>query len=315
MDVGAALRALAERQHGVVASHQARPLGSRHAIEHELGSARWEQIHPSIHRVAGSDRSVEQVAMARLLRAGPGAAMSHHTSLAVWGVDGFDLLPLHVIRMRGSNGVKVAGDGVRVHEARRLPPHHLTVVGSFVVTTPARTAADLAAGMHPARLERIVDGLWVRGLVTHDSLARVVEDLTSRGRRGIRVLRTIVEARGRDHVPPASSLEARLDRVLTDAGIPGVRRQVDVGGEQWAGRTDFRIADTPVLVEAQSERYHAALSAIADDERRRRAIEHAGFVVVEAWDAEIWYRPERVVARVRAALRRSASVAPGHDRV
>ena len=74
------------------------------------------------------------------------------------------------------------------------------------------------------------------------------------------------------------------------------------GGEMWAGRVDFRHEVQPVILEVQSERYHAALSFRRDDEERRARLEDAGFVVVEAWDRQVWHAPGEVRAIANEGL-------------
>jgi very-short-patch-repair endonuclease len=87
------------------------------------------------------------------------------------------------------------------------------------------------------------------------------------------------------------------------AGLGTWRRQVNLGGGRWCGRVDFKHEFRPLVLEVQSERYHAALIDREHDARRRAALEAAGFTVVEIWDIEIWHHRDIVEDRVAAALR------------
>ncbi len=60
----------------------------------------------------------------------------------------------------------------------------------------------------------------------------------------------------------------------------------------------------------QSERYHSALSDQVHDERRRKALETGGFVVVEVWDTQVWHARHDVVAAVRAGIARARAHSP-----
>lgn len=295
---------LARRQHGVIASHQARQCGTPAQLRHEFGRAIWCQEAPQVFGVSGAPRTPEFEAMVRLLRSGPGAVVSHISALWLWGVvagDWFD--PLHVTRMRGTNGVKVRADGISVHETRKMPSSHVTIHRGFPIVVPARALADVSASQPIGRVERWLDRAWSFRLVSHPELVRVLDDLNKRGRRGIRPLLRLVAHRGPDYVPPESGLESRLNSVLARAGLQGVRRQVELGGQAWLARVDFLVDGTRLVIEVQSDLYHASLSAAADDERRADALAEAGFTVVPVWESDVWSRPQEVVAMVEAALR------------
>src|SRR5918995_2643791 len=151
-------------------------------------------------------------------------------------------------------------------------------------------------------------------------LARCVARSTSSPRRvanGVRVLRELLDERGDDYVPPASSLEGSFAEVLERAGQTPMRRQVDSGGDRWVGRVDFRDEDLPLLVEVQSETYHLALTDARDDEVRLAALRGAGFEVVEVTDAQVWHRPDEVVDAVceaRCRLREQPAFVRGSGR-
>jgi very-short-patch-repair endonuclease len=144
------------------------------------------------------------------------------------------------------------------------------------------------------------------GLVTIASMRACLTELRRRGRNGTSVLDALLKERPLDYVAPATGLERRFIEVVGGDW----RRQVDSGGELWAGRVDFRNVVHPVIVEVQSERYHAALSYRRDDEARRARLEAAGFIVAEVWDRQLWHAPDEARATVHLALQqvmRSAS--------
>lgn len=301
---------LASRQHGVVARFQLRPHGTRSEIRSVLSGAAWSETRSGVFVHRAAPATSRRDLYGALLRCGPSAVVSHASAFSLWGVSGFDLLPAHVTRLRGANQRRTDGD-VAQHEMRRLGADHVGVVDGFPVTTPSRTVADMAARIHPDRLERIVDSMLADRLVTVPSLARTVEDLSQRGRRGIPALRAVVDARGRDYVAPASRLEARLRQLLAAEGLT-VRSQVDVGGTTWVGRVDFVVGNRfgEVLVEVQSERFHDLPSFERDDRRRFESLREAGFVVVAVDESTVWHRPRRAVGAITSAIRDIAVPAP-----
>ena len=302
-DTTTRLLEFARGQHGVVATHQGRCFGTTTELRREFETHRWQREARSVFGVAGAPRTALYTAMARLLRAGPGALISHQSALGLWGIVAAPLDPLHVTRMRAANGSKLRGDGIIPHETRRMPPHHVTQHRDFPIVTPSRALFDVAATAPMGRVERWLDRAWTMRLVDHASLRETYEDLDKPGRRGVRPMGRLIGMRGADYVAPESGLEGRLNHILKRADLPGVRRQVEVGGEQWLGRVDFRLGDAPLLIEVQSDTYHWSLSSTDDDLRRTQALEAAGFRVVPIWESTLWSDKKGVAATVEAAFR------------
>ena len=236
-------------------------------------------------------------AMAGVLDAGPRAALARTAGLAWWGLRGYNLETVHVLRPHGPGGpVRPLGT---VHQSRVLPPHHIVTYRSIPVTTPARTLLDVAETLHPGRLERTLESAWAERMVSYRSLVDVLET-GPRTRVGHRRLSELVSARGPHYRPCESSLEMRVASLMTKEGM-AFRRQVDSGGDDWIGRTDFRAEGRPLILEVQSERYHSTILDAASDAARTDALAAAGFKVVEVLESEIWYAPTGAVRRVRAA--------------
>ena len=114
----------------------------------------------------------------------------------------------------------------------------------------------------------------------------MLDDWADRGRAGTVLIRELLERRPKGYIPPASNLEARFATLAERFGIGPFRRQVDLGGEAWIGRVDFRHEHRPLVVEVLSHEHHAALVDEATDERRFAALEEAKFTVESIWDHE-----------------------------
>lgn len=292
---------IASRQHGVVATWQLRWAGTAKAITHELQrSGNWVRCFVQVFRLTGARDDETAQLMAALLAYGPGAAVALDSAAAMWEFPGFERTPAHVVRTKSTNST-VPGADVHRHESRRLPADDLTVVDGFVLTTPTRTLIDLARRLHPGRVERLLDSAWSRRLTDARSIVECCDRLRERGRPEVRLMRQLVDKRGSDWVPPASGLESRLNWLLDQASIGQIRRQVNVGGTSWLGRVDF-LHGSGVIIEVQSDRFHAALTSQLDDAARFDAMREAGYDVVEVGESEIWQRPEEAVARIRAAI-------------
>jgi very-short-patch-repair endonuclease len=293
---------LSERQHGLLTVAQTVAAGwSESTRRHAVAAGDWVPMGNRVLRRRGSPLTKATALLAAVLDAGPGAALSHTTAAAWWGLPGFDLRHVHVTRRRVLSTPAPLVD--RLHNVRSLPPSHTTVLDGVPVMRPERVAFELCATVHPERAARAIDAGWSRGLFSGASLRRLLDEHAKRGRKGTVVMRAILDDRPPGWVPPASGLESRVMQILAEAGLGLWRRQVDLGADRWCGRVDFLHEFRPLVLEVQSERYHAALLDREHDARRKAALEQAGFTVVEVWDTEVWHHREVVVDRVAAALR------------
>jgi len=269
----------------------------------ELARPTWVKAADSVFMVAGSVDTPEQRIMVAALAGGPGSVVSHHTAAALWGVPGFEIEPVHLTRMRGSNSTKPSNS--IVHRVRRLPVSQVTVLGAIPIVRPERLLFELAdAALSLPRLERVVDRLWADRLLSGRSLYRAAAEIPGRGHRGRPNVKAVLSQRPIDWTPPASGLESRVSQVLELNRILGFSRQVDLGDDdEWIGRVDFVHMGLRIVIEVQSDRYHTAVSDRERDRRRRDRLEAAGFVVIEVWESEVWHRPDDWIERVRRAVR------------
>lgn len=290
---------LAEQQHGLVTRQQAHGAGlDREQWRHRLARGEWERITPRVVRRPGSPPSPVQRALAAVLDVGPSAYLAHESAAAHWGAPGRRVDPHEVMVLRGR---RTPSRLANVHRPRHLPDPFAAVLDGVPVVRPALVLLQLAPTDHPERLRRLLDWFWSRRLLSGPSVCEELADLMHRGRPGTVALRALLDELPDDYTPPASALEGRFARILANARLPEMRRQVDLGGERWCGRVDFVAADLPLVAEIDSETYHTALSSRADDAVREEALTDAGFMVVRITDQEVWHHPRLVVDRVRAA--------------
>jgi len=307
----AALIARAEQQHGLVSRRQVLDaLGSSSAVYKLFRSSGWEPVTPRVLRRIGVPRTDGQRALAVVLDAPGDAVLSHFSAASWWGLTGCSLTPLTIAtasddRRRTELGV--------THRVSQLPKRWVATHEGVPIVRPEFLALQLCAICSEQRAGRLVDHLWSERLLSGATINRFLDDLGERGRNGTAGLRRYLKPRGVDYTPPASGLESRVMELLNDADIP-VRPQVNSGGEQWTGRVDFRHEISPLIVEVQSEKYHASLTNKADDERRIEALEADGFTVVEVTDADVWQRPGYVVEKVRVAARSMRGISPARAR-
>ena len=262
-----------------------------------------------------------QLALALQLR-NPSAIASHHTAALAWGLDLDDapeaaaaaaafIVPTEArVRSKAHRGLTLA--------VRDLPVHHRTEHPSgLLVTTPARTAVDVASLSNAPE-----------ALITLDSAARL-ELLTSVGERGLRAAYTnekLVEA-SRAPLLEASRHAAtlRTRRALADvvpladprresaneslsfghfllAGLPLPELQVRIRTAEGDAFPDFLWAEAMVIGEADGAVKYTSPEVLVREKRRQEALEQMGFRVVRWLYSELRQRPSAVVGRIAAAL-------------
>lgn len=300
---------LAAAQHGVVGRWQLRELGlDSGAIGRRIRSGALVVESKRALRLRGAPTTALSQAMAGQLEAGPGAVVSHGSAAAIWEVPGFGLLPVEVTGRRGRLSPGTYELAI-VHQPRRLETWHWVELDGLRVTTPTRTLFDLAGlpWVHPQRLERALDTLWAKGRVDDRSLNRMLACLAAKGRRGIVVMRALIEARGGQYRPPESGAEGRFRQLAESWGWRHFERQLAVGDEdRWIGRVDFVDRGYRIVVEIDPSRFHSSLTDVAHDRARRRSLEAAGWTVVSVTEADLFHRPDELRRTLEEVRRRAA---------
>jgi very-short-patch-repair endonuclease len=295
-------------QHSLVTRHQAAAAGvDRDALRRAVARGELRVLSPTVLALVGSPDTPEQRVLAAVLTCGPRSYATLDTAFDLWGLPGFRPEPVHVVTSRRGRWEVPPLDLV-LHTSTFLPRHHTTTLDGIPVVTPTRALFDASGRMAPGRLERTLDNCWSRGLTSGHDLHTMFDELRRRGRPRIARMRTLLQARGPDYVPPESGLEARFHQVCRENGLPQMRRQVETGDyRRWLGRVDFRDPHDPLIVQVNSELHHASLIDRREDEQQTAALERAGFVVVTTWQFDLWHDVPKIVADVNegyARLRR-----------
>lgn len=251
----------------------------------------------------------------------PGGMLHGKSALAWWGLRGYNLATIDVARPRNLSSVrpKLA----KLHELRDIRPHDVAIVRGVPTETALRAiwteAAAYASKRFSERVElgikrigRLLDEAHKRGLVTWRALYEMVDDLPERGRSGTVIMKALAEARPPGSSPTESRNEERLEKLLANAGVPPLRRQVVSGGHEPIGRADFRDRDLPLVVEVNSLTFHTTPSDRETDSARYRRFNDAAFTVAVIWEDDLWSHPADVVHTV-AEARQHARV--GHRTV
>jgi hypothetical protein len=282
---------IAARQWGVVRRDQ---LGlSNDTIWRLIKDQALIEVLPCVYRVAGTAPTWHQALMAACLWGGDAAVASHRSAAALWSLDGFPEGPLEITTSKQ----KHFPGGFRVHRAVVDPPFTTRRAG-VPVTNAFRTLRDVVAVIDEQRANQVVEALR-KGLVSMESLRRFVNREKKSGRRGVGVLRRLVEQREPGYQPSASELQASVRRLLVAAGLDAVEEYVvtDAGGN-FIARADFRLFGEWVLVEVEGRANHSSKVDWQHDLDRRNALTAEGWAVIHATADGVRNRPQEFLAEV-----------------
>jgi very-short-patch-repair endonuclease len=234
--------------------------------------------------------------MAAVLVAGPGAALSHGTAAALWGMRGSGSGSIHVTtakKWRSSNAIG--------RHRSLLLGDEVTLVDGIPVTTVPRTTFDMAAYSSIDQIEGMIRTAEYRRL--YDTLSLV--DLLERypDRRGAR---RVKEALARIEVLPTgrtrSPLEERFLPFLRRHGLPRPRLNdwIVVGNKRF--QVDCHWTGTGQIVELDGWQAHGTRTAYREDRARDRVLRVAGYEVTRVTWAQLDDEPDAIAADLRQLL-------------
>jgi hypothetical protein len=299
----AAAARLAARQHGALATSQARATGLTEDMLRTLArDGTLEPAAPGVLRIGGSPDTWRQRLTVATLSAGPGCVVSHRAAAALHGFDRFPAGPVEVLVDRP---YRSRDPRVRVHSTRRLDDEDVSLVERIPVTTAERTLIDLAASVGRNRLEEALDSGVRDGSVDVDRLRARIAALRKRGRRGIRRIESLVD--GADHARPTTVLERRFLRAIVQAGLPRPDCQVPVARPDGTrAYVDFLFPGTNVAVEVDGHVAHATRRQRRHDNERANDLVLADLRVLRFTYEQVQEHMDVVSSVCAGAIHRAA---------
>ena len=255
-------------------------------------------MHPGVYRIPGAPVTWEQRALAAVLAAGAGAALSHRAAARIWRLLDVDA-PVEIVVPR-ARGPRLAG--VIVHRSTDLVARHVTVRDGIPVTNPLRTMVDLGAVVPWWLVRESLDAGVANKLFTVAAVEAERLRLAERGRDGCGVLamaldRSTLSARTR------TKLEARYARLCRRFGLPTATFQHRVYADgRFLGQVDFAYIDLRLAIEVDGWETHGTPTAMAADYVRQNNLIGAGWVVLRFTWHQVSHEQAAVAAVVRSAL-------------
>lgn len=302
MSVDAAIAAIAERNHGVITRDDAMRAGlSDQSIRTRILSGRWRRVGRGVYVIGGSVGTWEQrVAIACL--GSPGGTASHVTAcrmhrLAYLPDDGRIHVSVALTR-------SVRSRAAVVHATANLEPRWTTQVSQLPVTTIERSIVDLAGSIFETRLCRVVDDALDRKLTSWSSLDECLMAHARPGRRGVRILRSVLDARGSGLEATESTLERRYLLFCAERAIPLPDLQCRLTWRgRVVGRVDMMYPRARVVVELDGRRGHSQLTDQERDRIRDQEAAAAGWLTARVTWAQLHRGADSLCARLTDILR------------
>lgn len=263
---------IAAHQHGVVSQAQLVAAGlSTSGIARWIKAARLHRIHRGVYAVGHARLTKHGRWLAAVLTCGDGAALSHRSAAALWGMRPQSSGPTEVsVLGRAGRGKR---DGILLHRPRTLGAHEITTEDGIPVTTPARTIADL------------------RRTVPEDHLHAAI--------RRAEILRLDIGPQpGYEADRSRSDLERLLCRICRRHHLPVPEQNVLIGDYE----VDFLWREQGLIVEVDSWKYHGTNTAFENDRVRDVDLKLDGYTVLRVTDRRIEREPGWVAAKIRDAL-------------
>lgn len=294
----AELMAQAAQQYGLVrAIDSPDPEVARKRLDRMRRRGLVGLIGRGVYRVEGSPDTWHQRALSAAWLVSPMALLSHRAALALWGLSSRRGVEVLVPVSRGGRP-----GAVRVHQTRFLNAVDVDSRDQVPVTSIERTLVDVAAITPMGKLARLLDAAVDAGLTTPDQVVERVRTMPTRGRKGVPVLRVLLEERlgfPADEINPFEALMASII-VTSDLPVPSRQHPLDINGRRYY--LDFAFPEYKVAIECDGMLGHGSAAAQAYDLERQNDIIESGWNLRRfPWSA-VRYREKETLEVVRRAM-------------
>lgn len=282
--------ALAERQFGVIATPQLRACGvSGSRVQRWVLAGRLHRIAEGVYALGHRSLSVEGHLAAKLLRVGPGAALSHMTAAWWWGLLRFRPGVVAISRV----GRNVCVPGVRIHHPASLERRHHR---GLPITSPVDTLLAISPIASDAAFRRALAQADHLGLVAMAGLKR-----ETAGRKGCARLHHALDRHLPELAETFSPLEDRFLIFCEQWSLPIPRPNALIAGHQ----VDAVFEEERVAVELDGRETHGTPAAVVTDRRRELEIRGAGFSLVRYSNEQVTRTPEITARDLASELARA----------
>lgn len=260
----------------------------------QLSTELWRRLLPDVYawRELPLDHRTWCVAAGVFLR-GRGA-ISGRDAAALWGVDVhrrgalIEVTVPSYVRFRTPPGLRVVRS--------RLPKGDVSSLAAVRVTSPGRTAFDLARRRGLVEAVVAIDAMLHARLLTREDLALSAKRRT--GWPGIPQLRKVLKVCDAGAESPQ---ESRLRLILVGGGLPWPVTQHEVhDGKRFVARLDLAYPEQKVGIEYDGD-HHRSRAVFRNDVRRLNDLRACGWTVLRFTAADLYDR-RKIVSMVGQVL-------------
>jgi hypothetical protein len=266
----------------------------------QLKSGVFRKVLHNVYADPSLDHDHRLRARAAALLMPPGAAIGGRSAAAWWGAPFSSVTdPVLVVAPRGCPWD--GPTGVRVHKSGLGPRDVVLSQDDVRITSPRRTAWEIATLEPLMTAVALLDGLLFAGSSRDDGLTEadlIAEVLGRRGQwRSTRAAKLLPLVDGRAMSPP----ESRVRVACHLAGLPHPEPQFEVSvSGVFLGQVDLAWPEAKLIVEYEGA-YHFDELQIVSDDARYEALVAAGWRVIRLSSIDL-RDLNAVVLRIRKAL-------------
>ena len=260
----------------------------------QLEGPAWRRLFHDVYICADATVDHLTVCQAAALLLPAGAALSHRSAALLHNTN--ILVRDQPVEATASAGLR-SQPGLRVVRSQ-LEPADIWRRGGLPVTSPLRTAFDLARSRDLTAAVIALDALMFRRVITPDSFRAY---LAGRSRwAGVRVAATALDLA---RVDVESPMETRLRLAIVLAGLPEPVVQYDVLSPQgrFVARLDLAYPKKRVGLEYDGD-HHRERTTFQHDAVRLNRLRLLDWTVLRFTADDVLRNPDRMLAQIRAAL-------------
>jgi very-short-patch-repair endonuclease len=263
----------------------------------------WVVCHEGVFRIAGSPESWRGRVRAAVSAAAPDGALSHRSAAEFYEIPG---RRTGVVELTCRRWLRARHPGLLVHETRRLDDTDVRTIDDLRVTSAERTIVDLASLLpSPRFLETVIQAARRKRLLTYGSMTETFARNATRGRRGTRTLRTVLDLWDPESRATESEMETLLVQVLRGHGYAELVTQFEVLDDRgmFVARVDAALPESRITIEYDSMQEHSDEFQLARDAARRNQIVAAGYAHLTARHRDLVAGGERLAEAIATIQR------------
>jgi very-short-patch-repair endonuclease len=272
----------------------------------QLAGGTWNRLFPDVYAWSGLRLDHRVRCDAASLYLGKRGAVSGLSAAYLWGVDVMPRdAPVEVTvptRLRAPAGMRVV--------TGPLPAEDLASWAGIPLTTPVRTAFDVARRLRLVEAVVAIDAMLAARQISRASLVAMAEE---RERWPfVKQLKSVLQL---SDAGAESPMESRLRLLMVLGGLPRPVTQFTVRtrGGVFVARLDLAYPAERLGIEYEGD-HHRGRGVFQEDLRRQNALRACGWSLLRFAAADIYGDPGRVVTAVRAQLGRARTARRGANR-